>query len=148
MILVKDLVWIDQIIDNAENKGYIKTMKEEFNINCIQFKDVASGLQYIINSLKYKVIALMVSGRLFSSYAKELDKYKSQLTTVPLTIIFTSSVSKFKGYCECKEKIEDPFYNPGGVHDSFSPVKSFLQNLLKKEIPKIPCNLQGNPTNY
>ena len=56
MILVKDLVWIDQMIDNAENKGYIKTMKEEFNINCIQFKDVASGLQYIVNSLKYKVI--------------------------------------------------------------------------------------------
>ena len=143
MILVKDLVWIDQIIDNDENKGYIKIMKEEFNINCIQFKDVASGLQYIINSLKYKVIALMVLGRLFSSYAKELDKYNSQLTTVPL-----SSVSKFKEYCECKEKIEDSFYNPGGVHDSFSPVKSFLQNLLKKEIPKIPCNLQGNPTNY
>ena len=148
MILVKDLVWIDQIIDNDENKGYIKRMKEKFNINCIQFKDVASGLQYIINSLKYKVIALMVSGRLFSSYAKELDKYKNQLTTVPLTIIFTSSVSKFKGYCECKEKIEDPFYNPGGVHDSYSPVESFLESLLKKEIPKIPCNPQGNPTNY
>ena len=148
MILVKDLVWIDQIIDNDENKGYIKIMKDKYNINCIQFKDVESALQYIMNSLKYKVIALMVSGRLFSSYAKALDKYISKLTTVPLGIIFTSSVSRFKNYCECKEKINDPFYNPGGVHDTFSPVEEYLKQLMKTEIPKIPCNPKGNPTNY
>ena len=46
MILVKVLVWIDQIIDNDENKGYIEIMKKEFNIDCIQFKSVESGLQY------------------------------------------------------------------------------------------------------
>ena len=148
MILIKDLVWIDQIIDNEENKGYIKIMKEKYSINCIQFKDVESAFHYIINSLKYKVIALMVSGRLFSSYAKALDKYKSKLTTVPLTIIFTSSVSKFKNYCDCKEKIEDSFYNPGGVHDSFGPVEQYLKQLMKTEIPKIPCNPKDNPTNY
>ena len=96
MILVKVLVWIDQIIDNNENKGYIEIMKKDFNIDCIQFKSVESGLQYIMNSLKFKVIALMVSGRLFSSYAKALDNYINKLTTVPITIIFTSSVSRFK----------------------------------------------------
>ena len=148
MILVKVLVWIDQIIDNNENKGYIEIMKKDFNIDCIQFKSVESGLQYIMNSLKFQVIALMVSGRLFSSYAKALDNYINKLTTVPITIIFTSSVSRFKDYCECKEKIGHPFYNPGGVTDTFDPVKVFLQKFMKTEIPKIPINSKGNPTSY
>ena len=148
MILVKVLVWIDQIIDNDENKGYIEIMKKDFNIDCIQFKSVESGLQYIMNSLKFQVIALMVSGRLFSSYANALDNYISKLTTVPITIIFTGSVSRFKKYCECKEKIEHPFYNPGGVTDTFGPVKEFLQKFMKTEIPKIPINSKGNPTSY
>ena len=127
MILVKVLVWIDQIIDNDENKGYIEIMKKEFNIDCIQFKSVESGLQYIMNNLKFQVIALIVSGRLFSSYTKALDNYINKLTTVPITIIFTGSVSRFKNYCECKEKIEDPFYNPDGVQVSFSLVEDYIK---------------------
>ena len=103
MILVKDLIWFDKIIDNNENQGYIKIMKEKYNINCVQFKDVEQAFQYMMNSLKFKVILLMVSGSLFSTYMKAFDNYKNKLTTIPLTIIFTSSVSKLKGYCECKE---------------------------------------------
>ena len=148
MILVKDLIWIDKIIDNSENQGYIKIMKEKYNINCVQFKDVEQAFQYMMNSLKFKVILLMVSGSLFSTYMKAFDNYKNKLTTIPLTIIFTSSVSKLKGYCECKERIEDQFYNPGGAHDSFGPVEEYIKKLMKTEIPKIPCNPKDNPTNY
>ena len=100
MILIKDLIWIDKSIDNDENQGYIKIMKDQFSINCIKFKDVESAFQYMMNSLRFKVIALMVSGSLFSTYIQAFDNYKKKLTTIPLTIIFTSSVSKFKGYCK------------------------------------------------
>lgn len=123
-------------------------MKNDFQINCIQFKDVESGLQYIMNSLKFKVIALIVSGRLFQSYTEGLDKYKNKLTSVPITIVFTSLVSKFKGYCKVKEKIDDSFYNPGGVVDRFEGVRDFLNKFMKTEIPKIPCNCRDNPSNY
>ena len=71
----------------------------------------------MMNSLKFKVIALMVSGSLFSTYIKFFENYKNKLTTISLTIIFTANVSKFKGYCQCNEKIEDRFYNPGGVQE-------------------------------
>ena len=100
MILIKDLIWIDKSIDNDENQGYIKIMKDQCKINCVQFTDVESAFQYMMNSLRFKVIALMVSGTLFSTYMKAFDNYKNKLTTIPLTIIFTSSVSKFKGYCK------------------------------------------------
>ena len=60
MILVKDLIWIDKIIDNSENQGYIKIMKEKYNINCVQFKDVEQAFQYMMNSLKFKVILLII----------------------------------------------------------------------------------------
>ncbi len=90
----------------------------------------------------------MVSGSLFSTYIKAFENYKNKLTTIPLTIIFTSSSTKLKIYSECKEKIEDPFYNPGGVHVSFNPVEDYIKKLMKTEIPKIPCNPKDNPTNY
>ena len=82
MILVKDLIWIDKNIDNNENQGYIKIMKEKYNINCVQFKDVEQAFQYMMNSLKFKVILLMVSGSLFSTYMKAFDNYKNKLTTM------------------------------------------------------------------
>ena len=127
MILIKDLIWIDKRIDNNENQGYIKIVKEQYKINCVQFKDVESIFQYMMNSLKFKELALMVSGSLFSTYIKFFENYKNKLTAISLTIIFTASVSKFKGYCQCKEKIEDPFYNPGGVQVSFSPVEDYIK---------------------
>ena len=96
MILIHDLIWIDKIIDNNENQGYIKIMKDKYNINCKQFKDVESAFQYMMNSLRFKVIALMVSGSFFPTYIEAFDKYKNKLTTIPLTIIFTSSISKVK----------------------------------------------------
>ena len=46
----------------------------------------------------------MVSGSLFSTYIKFFENYKNKLTTISLTIIFTASVSKIKGYCQCNEK--------------------------------------------
>ena len=148
MILVKDLIWIDKNIGNNENQGYIKIMKEKYKINCEQFTDVEQAFQYMMNSLKFKVILLMVSGSLFSTYMKAFDNYRNKLTTIPLTIIFTSSISKLKGYCESKDRIEDKFYNPGGAHDSFGPVEEYIKKLMKTEIPKIPCNPKDNPTNY
>ena len=127
MILIKDLIWIDKRIDNNENQGYIKIMKEQYKIICVQFKDLESAFQYMMNSLKFKIIALMVSGSLFSTYIKVFENYKNKLITIPLTIIFTASVSKFKVYCQCNEKIEDPFYNPDGVQVSFSLVEDYIK---------------------
>ena len=148
MILIHDLIWIDKIIDNNENQGYIKIMKDKYNIECKQFKDVESAFQYMMNSLKFKVIALMVSGSFFPTYIEAFDKYKNKLTTIPLTIIFTSSISKVKAQYKYKDRLEDPFYNPGGVHVSFGPVEEYIKKLMKTEIPKIPCNPKDNPTNY
>ena len=44
-----NLIWIDKSIDNDENQGYIKIMKDQFSINCIKFKDVESAFQYMMN---------------------------------------------------------------------------------------------------
>ena len=76
MILIKDLIWIDKIIDNNENQGYIKEMKEKYKINCVQFKDVESVFQYMMNSLKFKVIALMVHEVYFLLILKPLKIIK------------------------------------------------------------------------
>ena len=70
------------------------------------------------------------------------------MTTIQLTVIYTENITKFKECCNCKERINDGFYNPGGVVDFFNPVIDFLKQFMKTEIPKIPCNIKNNPTNY
>ena len=87
MIKKKDFIWIDKIIDKGENQGYIQIMKDRYNIY-----NLKPAFQYIMNSLKFKVIVLKVSGSLFSTYIKAFDNYKNKLTTISLTIIFTRSV--------------------------------------------------------
>ena len=67
---------MDKRIDNNENQGYIKIVKEQYKINCVQFKDVESVFQYIMNSLKFKVTASMISESLFSTYIKVFENYK------------------------------------------------------------------------
>ena len=148
MIFIKDLLWIGELLDKDENNAYINLMKKQYNINCIQFRDVESALNYIIKSLKYKVIMVIVTGQLFSIYTNSLNKYLNKLTTIPLTVIYTENITKFKECCNCKERINDGFYNPGGVVDFFNPVIDFLKQFMKTEIPKIPCNIKNNPTNY
>ena len=45
---------MDKRIDNNENQGYIKIVKEQYKINCVQLKDVESAFQFMMNSLKLK----------------------------------------------------------------------------------------------
>ena len=59
MIIIKDLIWIGNILDRDENNAYLNLIKREYKINCIQFPDVETGMNHIINSLKFKVILVM-----------------------------------------------------------------------------------------
>ena len=148
MIFIKDLIWIGNILDRDENNAYLNLIKREYKINCIQFPDIETGMNYIINSLKFKVILVIINDELFDSYVNSLNNNLDKLCTFPLSIIFTHNISEFKNNCISKMKINDDFYNPGGVVDFFNPIMDFIKKFMKTEIPRIPCNSKDNPTSY
>ena len=148
MIFIRDLIWIGKILDRDENNAYLNLIKREYKINCIQFPDIETGMNYIINSLKFKVILVIINDELFNSYVNSLNNNLDKLCTFPLSIIFTHNISEFKTNCVSKMKINDDFYNPGGVVDFFNPIMDFIKKFMKTEIPRIPCNSKDNPTSY
>ena len=148
MIFIHDLIWIGKILDKDENNAYLNLIKKEYNINCIQYSSVETGIEYIINNLKFRVILVIINGELFDFYVNSLNKNINQLCTFPLSIIFTRNTSQFTTNCLNKDKINDSFYNPGGVVDFFNPIMDFLKKFMKTEIPSISCNSKDNPTNY
>ena len=131
MSLIKDLVWIDQNIDEEENKSFIKKIKNNFGIKVARYSDVESGIKYISNCISFKLVLIIVSGKYFPSYFKTLQKYINDLTSIPITIIFTFDKKKFKENCPNKEIIDDEFYNIGGVADSFQDIEKYLNKYLK-----------------
>ena len=54
-----------------------------------------------------------------------ITKYINDLTSIPITIIFTLDKKKYKEFSTNKEEIGDEFYNLGGVADSFQDIKEF-----------------------
>ena len=47
MILIVDLIWIDRIIDNNENHGYIKIMKDKY-ASYLKMKNQLFNIRYIL----------------------------------------------------------------------------------------------------
>ena len=82
MILIKSFFWINKSIDNDENQEYMKIMKDQYNINCVQFKHVEVVIHHMMNTLRFKLIALIFSGSLFSTSIQAFDNYKNKLTTI------------------------------------------------------------------
>ena len=130
--MINKLIWIDQNVNEKENKLFIVKIQKKFKIKVVSFNNVDFGLKYIIDKCKFELILVIVSGRFFPSYCEALKKSINDMTSIPISIIFTLKKDLYKDYCNCKEKIGDAFYNPGGVVDSFIEIETIIERYLKK----------------
>lgn len=154
-VFIHDLIWIGKIKDKDENDAYLNLIKREFKeiinrIKFIQFNDneVEKGVNYIIESLKFKVIIVIINGSLFDSYINLLSQKIDELCCFPLSIIFTRNKSEFENNCINIKKLNDSLYNPGGVFDYFNPIIDFMKKYVEKEVPRRPRNSRDNPKDY
>ena len=68
------MVWIDQNIDEEENKSFIKKIKNNFGIKVARFNDVESGIKYISNCIIFKAVLIIISGKYFPLYFETFTK--------------------------------------------------------------------------
>ena len=142
---IKNIIWIDQKIKNYENQVYLKLMRDKFqNINIFSCETLEDGIKNLLN-IKYELVFVCTSGRLYQSYLKKLKEITNDLYCLPISVIFTSN--EFKQVLiglkknddpnhpldeEIKDLILDPFYDPGGILDDYIQVENFLYNFIEK----------------
>ena len=131
------VIWFDEQINNGENKNYLNLLKSYFN-NTNGYQSLDQGFANFYknnndNKNEFKIIFVIVSGRLFGRYIKKIKENINKIINIPYTIIFTSSNFKqilLKQLPDKKHElsfetmimIKHGFYNPGGVFDNFGDV--------------------------
>jgi len=144
-IKIKTIIWIDEKIKNDENQIYLKTMKEKFPIfNIYECENLEEGINQLLK-IKYELVFVCTSGRLYQSYLQKLEEITDDLFCLPISIIFTSKNYKkvliglktnedpqYPLEKKIKQLIFDPFYNPGGVSDEYIQIENFLNNFSEK----------------
>ena len=132
-----DLIWFDDNINsNYENKFYLETINPILNSSAI-YNNLEEGFnKYYSNS--FNLIFTIVSGKLWGRYLQFFMENINKIINIPFVVIFTSQ--RFKDVLLQKKpdeqhilsydtinKINDPFYNPGGVISSYDELVRKIQ---------------------
>ena len=123
-----NVVWFDENIINSENKRYIEKIKPHLN-SFLAYDNLEKGFSNFY-SKTFNLIFTIVSGRLWGRFLRLFMTNINKIITIPYVIIFTSQ--RFKDILLQKKiddehilsydslnKINDPFYNPGGVISTY-----------------------------
>ena len=125
-----EIIWIDARVNDTENLEYKEDILKFMTVNFSCFENVPDAIEYL-KKLEFVSPYIITSGRLYPEFIKEFKSKINEFSICPKIIIFCGNA---KSYLK-KNKNNDlplnhPFYNIGGVKDSFDEIKEFL---LKKE---------------
>ena len=141
------VIWFDEQIKNEENQNNFKQLKLFFN-NIEQYQLLGEGFEnFYINSKEnkneFKIILVIVSGRLFGRYRKKLQDNINKIINIPYTFIFTSCNFKKILLSQVPDTehilsydtmimVNNGFYNPGGVYDDFEELFYEMKIIINK----------------
>ena len=127
----KYYIWVDSNIKNYENSEYAKILSKTY-ANISFYNNIKDAIKYL-KKIKFNLTYIIVSGSLFVEFITELKIFENKISTVPKIIIFTSE--KTKTIIQNMEKINDSFFNIGGIALTFKDVQNFLdKNIFGKEL--------------
>ena len=135
-LVINNLIWIDEKIENKENIKFSENLKKKFDLNLIKCDSLEKGFDEILK-INFELVYIIVSGRLFENYIIKLKKIYNILKTIPITMIYTSE--KFKNELIGKVMINynpyiinitlnDSFMNPGGICTKPVEIYNFINN--------------------
>ena len=136
------ILWIDEKVFNFDNISYFKSFKEnpyynKLNLKIFCFDNLDDALDLILNYIKFKLLFIIISGKLYPIYYQIIKENIKFLQCLPICIIFTSPELKAiytqrkKTYYiteEILDSINNSFYNLGGVCSDFNSCMNFIFN--------------------
>ena len=111
-------------MNNKENTSHLKYIQEHelyktYNLKIIPFENLEVAFDFILSQINFKLLFIIISGRLYSNYLDLLNQKKNSIKCVPICTIFTSN------------KINSNFYNLGGVISYFNYCVNFIFYIYK-----------------
>ena len=131
------IIWISIFVNDDENssikKYFLTTIKNLIVICCTTVDDGIDKIKDIF----FKDTYIILESRLFNEFTKKLKLIVNELYFFPKIIVFTRNKTRFFSFKKNNiSKINDPFYNLGGIVDDYKSLISFI----KKRTPKIDFN--------
>jgi len=147
-------IWFDENIKEDENKKYFEEFRT-INNNFKGYSSLDDGFRHFYknnnndtNKNEFRIIFVIVSGRLFGRYIKKLKENINKIINIPYTYIFTSTyfkpillkqspdINHILSYDTIIE-VNNGFYNPGGVYDNFEKLIKEIKIKIQ-QIDSIP----------
>jgi hypothetical protein len=159
-------IWFDENIKEDENKKYFKEFRT-INNKFKGYRSLDEGFRHFYknnnndtNKNEFRIIFVIVSGRLFGRYIKKLKENINKIINIPYTYIFTSTyfkpilikqspdINHILSY-DTMIEVNNGFYNPGGVYDNFEELIKEIKIKMQK-IDSIPIIIprRNNKLNY
>ena len=137
----KQILWIDQNVNNEENRQTLEYFKNEFKdgYNIITLESVSAAfelLEILKKVFEFRLFYVIVSGRLAEEFFNNYAEKVIDMNILSATIIycFNDSYHKRKNY------YKDSFLNPGGIVSCPEEVVKYI-----KKVENNPMNIQINP---
>ena len=84
-------IWIDEKINNDENKLYYHRLKTSF-CNFKGYNDLVDEVfKLFYDENEFKIIYVIISGRFFGKYIQTIKDNINKIINIPYTYIFTSN---------------------------------------------------------
>ena len=119
-------VWIDQNINNGENKKYRINLSSIIGLEIKPYDNILVALEYL-KTLKFVSIFIIIIGRLYPEFITNFKNNINKFTICPKIIIFTSNKQKFYEFNKINkfDLVNNSFFN-SGVFDSYKELKEFI----------------------
>ena len=126
----KQIIWIDQNVDNLENKFTLeylqKELKDDYNI--ITLKSVSEAFQLFEIKKKlfyFRLFYVIVSGRLAEEYFNNYAEKVINMNILSASIIYCYNDS----YHKKKNYYKDPFLNQGWIVSSPDKIVEYIKKV-------------------
>ena len=67
MVIISNIIWVDENIDNEENQNYVKDLKSIGSLRVRCFKKVEKAITHI-KYIEFQETKIIVSGKLYNEF--------------------------------------------------------------------------------
>ena len=127
-----NVIWIDEDLDNEENKKYAEELYSFGSLIVRLFKNLDKAIEHM-KYIEFQETKVIVSGKLYPEFVTKFKENIIDMCVAPKIIIFTRNKQTFVK--SNKDYQNNTFYNFGGVVDTFQEVVKFLRS--ESELKKI-----------